>query len=274
MNTLLIPTDFSPIADNALEYALDMAATYHLNITLLHVVLLSTPTVPEVIYVDVLTDIQKHAEEKMEKKMADLIEQHPSINFYSKVETGLFLDTLDSYCNEIKPIAIVMGITGDGTSLEKLIGSNTLLAMKSTSYPLIVVPKHAHFKQVEKICFACDLKDVTNSTPVLAIKTFAKFFNAEIHILNIDYHNRHYTANTALELDVLTNMFETIEPKFHFIENENLQDAINDFIDVNNIDLLIMLPKKHSFFESLFRKSQTKEMLYQSHIPILALHSN
>jgi nucleotide-binding universal stress UspA family protein len=67
-------------------------------------------------------------------------------------------------------------------------------------------------------------------------------------------------------------MFENIEHKFHFIENENMQDAINDFIDHNDMDMLIMLPKKHSFFASLFHKSQTKEMLYQSHIPILALH--
>jgi len=71
---------------------------------------------------------------------------------------------------------------------------------------------------------------------------------------------------------VLNLMFDTIEHKFHFIENESVQEAINDFIDHNDMDLLIMLPKKHSFFESLFRRSQTKEMLYHSHIPILALH--
>ena len=69
-------------------------------------------------------------------------------------------------------------------------------------------------------------------------------------------------------------MFDTIPHHFHFIENESVQDAINDFIDANEMDMLIMLPKKHSFFASLFKKSQTKEMLYQSHIPILALHQN
>jgi nucleotide-binding universal stress UspA family protein len=45
---------------------------------------------------------------------------------------------------------------------------------------------------------------------------------------------------------------------------------------VNNhpIDMLIMLPKKHSFFASLFHKSQSKEMAYHSHIPLLALHQD
>ncbi|GBL34953.1 hypothetical protein EMGBS15_05480 [Filimonas sp.] len=59
MNTLLIPTDFSPVADNALQYALDMASAYQLDITLLHVVLLSTPSVANVVYVDVATDFKR-----------------------------------------------------------------------------------------------------------------------------------------------------------------------------------------------------------------------
>jgi nucleotide-binding universal stress UspA family protein len=67
-------------------------------------------------------------------------------------------------------------------------------------------------------------------------------------------------------------MFDGLDTRFHFIEHENVQDAMNDFIEQNQMDMLIMIPKRHSFFESLFRKSQTKEMLYQSHIPILALH--
>jgi nucleotide-binding universal stress UspA family protein len=67
-------------------------------------------------------------------------------------------------------------------------------------------------------------------------------------------------------------MFDNVDAKFHFVENENVPDAINDFIEREKIDMLIMLPKKHSIVESLFKKSQTKEMLYQSHIPMLALH--
>jgi nucleotide-binding universal stress UspA family protein len=274
MNTLLIPTDFSPVADNASKYALEMATYYKLDITLLHVVLLSTPSVANVVYVDVATDFQKQAEEEMVKKVAALKLEYPDLHIDYKVETGLFLDSLQRCCEERNPVAMVMGITGDGTGMDKLIGSNTTLAMRSTNFPLIVVPKKAVFKSVDNICFACDLHNVANSTPLLAIKAFAKLFNAKVHILNIDFQNRHFTANTPAEIDVLNLMFESIETQFHFIENENVQDAINDFIEQNTMEMLIMLPKKHSFFESLFKKSQTKEMLYQSHVPILALHQS
>ena len=272
MNTLLIPTDFSTVADNALKYALDMATQYQLDLTLFHVVQLAAPAMANMIYVDTMTDLAKHAEERMAEKCKSLKAEYPNLNFNYKVETGLLLDSLEATCQELKPIAVVMGITGDGTGVDKIIGSNAILAMNSLTNPLIVVPKNGYFRAVNKLCFACDLKNVAASTPLLAIKAFAKLFNAEVHILNIDYHNRNYSPNTQNEIEVLNLMFDTIEHKFHFIENESVQDAINDFIDHNDMDLLIMLPKKHSFFESLFRRSQTKEMLYHSHIPILALH--
>jgi nucleotide-binding universal stress UspA family protein len=272
MNTLLVPTDFSLVADNALKYAMDMATHYQLGITLFHVVQLSAPDMSSAIYVDTLQDLNHHAEEKMTSKVNSLKEEYPHLTFNYKVESGLLLDSLNSYCEEIKPIAVVMGITGDGEGIDKIIGSNAILAMDNLTNPLIVVPKNSYFKSINKVCFACDLKNVAASTPLLAIKAFAKLFNSEVHILNIDYHNRNYSPNTQAEIDVLNLMFDTIDHKFHFIENESVQDAINEFIDTNDMEMLIMLPKKHSFFASLFKKSHTKEMLYHSHIPILALH--
>lgn len=271
MNTLLIPTDFSIVADNALKYALDMATHYQLDITLFHVVQITAPEVANIFYADSISDFATHAEQKMNSKVEVLKAEYPHLNINCKVESGLFLDSLNTYCEEAKPIAVIMGITGDGDGIDKIIGSNAILAMDNLSNPLIVVPKNSYFRSINKVCFACDLKNVATSTPLLAIKTFAKLFNSEVHILNIDYHNRNFTPNTQNEIDVLNLMFDNIDHKFHFIENESIQDAINDFIDANEMEMLIMLPKKHSFFASLFKKSQTKEMLYHSHIPILAL---
>lgn len=271
MSRLLIPTDFSPVADNALKYAMDMATQYQLDITLAHIVQLSATDVANVVYVDVMQDMEKHAEEKMLDKIIALRAEYPHLNFDFKVKDGLFLDCLEEICNEVRPVAVLMGITGSGEGIDKLIGSNAIIAMDNLSFPLIVVPKNAYFSSVNKLCFACDLKNVATSTPLLAIKVFAKLFNAEIHILNIDHHNKNYTANTPAEIEVLNAMFEQIPHSFHYIDHENVQEAINEFIASNEMDMVIMLPKKHSWLESLFRKSNTKEMLYHSQIPVLAL---
>jgi nucleotide-binding universal stress UspA family protein len=271
MSRILIPTDFSPVADNALKYAMDMATQYQLDITLAHVVQLTSTDVANVVYVDVMKEMTEHAEEKMLEKIMGLRTQYPDLNFDFNIKEGLFLDCMEQICNEIRPVAVIMGITGSGEGIDKLIGSNAILAMDNLNHPLIVVPKNAYFRSINKICFACDLKNVASSTPLLGIKVFAKLFNAEIHILNIDHHNQNYTANTPAEIEVLNAMFENIPHSFHYIDHENIQEAINDFVGKNDMDMVIMLPKKHSWLEGLFRKSQTKEMLYHSQIHVLAL---
>ena len=124
MNTLLIPTDFSPVANNAIKYAIDMALAYKLDVSLLHVVLLSTPSVSNVVYIDVATDFQKEAEEHMAFYVNTLKEKYPSLNFTHKVETGLFLDSLKRSCDDLSPVAIVMGITGIGSIGRSILKKN------------------------------------------------------------------------------------------------------------------------------------------------------
>lgn len=274
MNTLLVPTDFSDIADNALQYAIEMSKKYSFEIFLYNVVQLSTPDFSHLANVDDFANIVEDARGRMENKVQALRAANPDVTFSSDVETGLLLDSINDKCTEINPVAVLMGITGGGTGIEKLIGSNAILAMKHINHPVLIIPKDAAFKPVSKICLACDLKNILTSTPLISIKAFTKLFNAKLDVLNVDFHNRHFTAETPAELENLEFILEEVDHELHFIDNENVQDAINDFVETNNTDMLIMIPKKHSFFEGLFHKSVSKEMAYQSHIPVLALHQD
>lgn len=273
MNTVLVPTDFSKTADNALSYAIDLAKTYNLQVTLFHAVSLANiGSVNSVHATDNGERLLADANFRMSEMVTHLRKLHPDVNFFQVTRIGLMLDILDELCKEILPIAIVMGITGAGSSFDKVVGSNALNAMQNLNYPLIIVPKDTVFKPIEKIAFACDLKQVVASTPLVSIRAFAKLFNAEVQVLNVDYQNRNYTPATPEELTHLDNMLEDTRHSFHFIENENIQLALNEFVDQNNIDLLLMLPKKHNLWQNLFKKSQTKQMAYHSRVPVLALH--
>jgi nucleotide-binding universal stress UspA family protein len=274
MNSILVPTDFSSVADNAMNYAISMADYYQLDIILYHVVQMSSPDVTEQIHLDFIPEVTENAKHKLNEKVKLLKTQFPQISFHTKVEYGLFLESLKKTCEDLGPICMVMGISGNGDGMDKIIGSNALNVMTELKFPLIIAPKHATFKPIENICFACDLKNVLSSTPILALKAFSKLFNANMHILNIDYNNKNFTPDTQNDLIILNDMLDHIKHEFHFIVDENVQHAIDIFVNNHPIDMLIMLPKKHSFFASLFHKSQSKEMAYHSHIPLLALHQD
>jgi nucleotide-binding universal stress UspA family protein len=62
-----------------------------------------------------------------------------------------------------------------------------------------------------------------------------------------------------------------MNPTYDFIENKNVNEGINDFAEKNNIDLIITLPQKHSFLESLFEKSVTRELLHHTYIPVMCI---
>jgi nucleotide-binding universal stress UspA family protein len=272
MNTLLVPTDFSIVADNALQYAIDMAHHYHLEITLYHVVQFTPPNLSHVVYVDDTPQMTQDATLKLNEKKEKLQADYPQVPFHVRVDTGFLIESLKSVCNEIQPVAVVMGLTGSGTVMDQLVGSNAFLAMQNLHQPLFIIPKDAKFIPVERICFASDLRNVNQTTPSVAIRVFSKLFNAKLNILNVDKLKRASDPDALRELEQLKEMFSDIDYEFHFMEHENFQEALQQFIHDKDMQMVILLPKKYSWFESLFHKSQTKVMAYHSHVPLLALH--
>ena len=98
------------------------------------------------------------------------------------------------------------------------------------------------------------------------------FFKANLHIVNVD--SEHYvelTMEYKKERADLLEMLEDFNPEFYFIRIVDFVDAINTFAGDKNIDIIITLPRKHSFLTSLFSHSNTKKLLYHTHIPLVAI---
>jgi nucleotide-binding universal stress UspA family protein len=71
---------------------------------------------------------------------------------------------------------------------------------------------------------------------------------------------------------VLGTAIRELNPQFHFIDNDNVETGIEEFSEKNNLDLVIMIPKKHGFAEKLFGRSSTKQLVRESHIPVMCVH--
>src|SRR4029078_1157513 len=120
---------------------------------------------------------------------------------------------------------------------------------------------------IRKIGFACDFRHAKDTTPASLIMEMVKEFGAELHILNVDYKEKHFSANTPEEMFELNNLFRVINPHYHFINSEDVEDGILEFYETHNLDLIISIPKKHKLLEGIFNSSSTKQFVFQSHIP-------
>ena len=274
MKTIIIPTDFSPVATNAMHYGLEMARSVNASLLLFHAyqVPVSYSDVP-IILVSV-DELKKSAEERLEtlKKEVEHISSG-SVKIYTEAVMGNFSDELENICQKINPFAVVMGSKGSAGIERVLFGSNTLAAIKHITWPVIAVPPGKTYGNgIQKMGFACDFRNIVATTPSAAILDMVKAFNAELHVLNVDYHDKHFKPDTPEQSVMLHTLLESANPEYHFIEHRDVEDGINEFADKNNLDLLITIPKKHKLLEGLFHRSSTKELIVQSHVPVMCIH--
>jgi K+-sensing histidine kinase KdpD len=146
-----------------------------------------------------------------------------------------------------------------------------LAVIEKVSSPVYIIPPGAKFKGFKKVGLASDFKEVVDRTPVTPIRALVNFFNAELHVLNVDYERKHFKPETPQESLNLDMLLSGMNPVYDFIENTDINEGINDFAEQNNLDLIITLPQKRSFLERVFEKSLTRELLHQTNVPVMCL---
>jgi nucleotide-binding universal stress UspA family protein len=258
MKTIIATTDFSPAAENAASYATDMAVSMCADLLLLHIwkLPISYGEMPTPITAD---DIMEDAKKNMDALEKQLINKSKrKITISTKIRMGDFFYELEKICDAVKPDVVVMG-------------SHTVHAMKNLHWPLITVPPGAAFSAIKKIGLACDFNKVAETMPVAEIKSLVKDFNAGLHILNTGKKET-FDPDIVFQSGVLQEMITDLKPNYHFITHEDEDEGIMEFAEKNKIDLLIVLPKRHSLFDKLIHKSHTKNLVLHSHVPVMALH--
>ncbi|HEY1871175.1 MAG TPA: universal stress protein [Chitinophagaceae bacterium] len=273
MKTIVVPIDFSAISNNAADYAVGLAKETGCSILLFYAYQLPVSITDVPIVLVSMEDLKKNSENKLEEAKKTLEQKvGDSIKIYAEAKLGDIVDELQGLCNKIKPFAVVMGTKG-ATGVERVFfGSTTLGTIKHLTWPVIVIPPQKKYSSIKKIGFACDFRQVLNTTPGEIIKEFVREFNAELHILNVDHKNAHFKDTTPGESLLLHTMFEDLNPVYDFIEDENIESGIEKFAEKNELDLVITIPKKHKLIEGLFRKSHTRDLVFHSHLPIMCVH--
>lgn len=274
MKTIIVATDFSPVSTNAVNFAADMAIAIDASLLLFHAynIPISYSDVPMIL---VSVEEMKKTNEELLSGLKDKLNHITSGKIKIDIEArmGNTVDELEELCKRIQPFAVVMGAKGH-SGIEKIVfGSTTLTAIRHLTWPIICVPPGKEYgKGIKKIGFACDFKQVVETTPIHFIKQMVKEFGAELHILNVDYKNQKFRPDTPEQSFLLHNLLEELNPQYHFINSIDIEDGINEFAETNNLDLVITIPKKHKLLEGIFKTSSTKQLVFQSHIPVMCVH--
>ncbi len=273
MKTILIPTDFSEVSKNAVEYGILLAKEKNAQVVLLHVFHIPVVATDDPV---LATSFDQMEEDNMTFLKDIESELRTKYNFTNVIESinkpGFLIDEISEIVKEKSPDLIVMGITDAGKLSELFISSKSIGVIKKINCPVIIIPGRARYQKVSTIVFACDIEKTENISALEKVKEFVQLFDAKLLIFNKVENYEDKEREEPIFNEKFTALFQDIPHSIHFATGEELVISINAFIDMNNADLLIMIHKKHAFFSQLFRESNTKKMAFHSHIPLLAIH--
>ena len=260
MRNVIIPIDFSETSLNAARYAASM---------------LSGKANARVILYNMFRDEDEAATaaQYLLSLQAEMEEKGvANIEIVKELGSDL-IDNLGRLAYQKSAEMIIMGITEKEEWRQFFMGSNSVKMAEQNVCPVMIIPQNAKYNGINNVSLASDFKEVEANTPALAIKTIMERFSAKLHIVNID--NEHYVSLTEEYLSErakMQKMFEEFNPEFYFIGMNDFYEAIEQFSRDKNIDLLIVIPKNHTFMNNLFSSSHTKKLAFNTSVPLLAVH--
>ncbi|PWS31283.1 universal stress protein [Pedobacter paludis] len=274
MSTYLVPVDFSKTANHAAKYAARLSwAMKDSKIILLNAyyvsdyeMLLPTPDL-------LVTTDDRIAEEVVKRREAldQLKNKLLEINPEADIEVSLSRETILRSIIEIvnrQPIdLIIIGSNGKKAKDESDIGSNAIKISKSSPVPVLVVPPKAQYQSIRKAILACDFKKVKEVIPMNALKNILSKHALELLVLNINSGEK-INSN---EDHFLHEMLRDFSPSYHYSDHPDTIKGIVQFAKAEEAQIIIALPKKYSFFESLLHESVSHRLTIKSHIPVLLL---
>jgi nucleotide-binding universal stress UspA family protein len=275
MQTILVPTDFSDTAKNAALYAMEFASSNHSKKIVLYNAyqppVNADPTIPAIQFLDV-DALKQTSNDNLQKFLSEIRSSSTTgVEIETLNDFSLLSANIDDACEKVNASLIIMGITGGGKIEEALIGSNTVSVAQHATVPVIIVPADCSFRKINHVLLACDFKKVVETTPVEMLKTILNTTKAKLHVINISKQAKE-DNDRSYEALMLDNLLKGYSPEYHFIEDKDFTNAINQFAEQNNIDLIITIPKKHGWFEGLFRKHHTKSLAFHTHLPLMVVH--
>jgi nucleotide-binding universal stress UspA family protein len=273
MKTILVPTDFSVTADNACEYAMELAKASGAGIILLHVFHVPVPATDMPVFLITPEELEIENRKRMDMMAEALRSKTPGVDVQIEIRAGFAVEEIMNLVKEMNPDLVVMGIHDMNAVDELLIGSTTTDVIERSKCPVLVVPHNIKFSKPAVIAFASDLKELPETCSLDILKELVHLFNAKVDVLTVIKPDETPTIEKAVAGIKLEHRLEDVDHTHHFPVNHNIQEGIQDYVEKFAPGMLVMLHRKHNFFQRLFSEGNTQKAAFHTHIPLLAMRA-
>lgn len=276
---ILLPTDFSENATQAITYALELFKNEKCLFHLLNVFYIKATDIESLVGMEPGSDLYEATKRDSEGGLHRLLN---TVAFGANGNPNHSFQTLSVFSEPLQAIKtiveqknielIVMGTRGQTNARSKIYGSTALDVMeKIRKCPIIVVPQLAKQGLPKEIVFPTGFKAPFKKIELDYLIDIANSCNASIKVLHISEDGK-LNEKQKDNKKVLDEYFENVNHSFHFLSNMAVPAAINCFVESRESDMVAFMNRKHSFFASILNQPLVKGIAYNSKVPILVMH--
>lgn len=269
MKNLLVPTDFSEQAENALKVAVQIAKKRNSEIYLLHSIELpvqlatarESSGLPEPLFYMELA--RKHFRKFREKPYLKDVVIHEVVGhneIYEEIETACKKNNID---------LIIMGSTGASGFKEMFVGSNTEKVVRTSSTPVLVIKDKYPKFEINDFVFATDFSDKFKKAFIKA-EEFAHIIDAKIHLLLVNTPASFKTSKESNKLmqDFVKEMNLT-NYSLNVYNDVSVEKGILNFAKSINAQLIGMATHGRKGISHFLNGSISEDMVNHANVPII-----
>lgn len=268
MRKVLVPTDFSDNAFNALQYACQVFKYERSDFFLIHAYADEVYQHNKVVRRSLLNELKEETFQKSERSLEDTLSRirdyspNPRHKFNIISVFGTLTDELNDLVNTENIDIVVMGTRGKTNDRKITFGSNTVQVLKYVQCPVLAIPEGYAYHPPKELLFPTDYMVPYKRRELKLLCEMSGSFKSTIHMLYINPIKK-LSLRQEDNKEFLKSCLQKAELYFETTAEEDKTVAVTKYIVHKDIDMLVMVNSRHSHLE---------DMLYQSTIDKIGLH--
>jgi nucleotide-binding universal stress UspA family protein len=278
MKSILILTDFSPAAEqavgyikqNGLQLGIKRIIIYHSSGTQAIDTL-----VPDGFKLPVLDDEHQLFENsiaELQKLRNELLKSLDDVEVEVLIDTKPVVYAVHEIVKERDVDLVVLGINGSDDDGKNSVGKIPVDLMKNHELDLLIVPSSSKSFHLDRIMLACDLRTISQILPDERLGEFVQNLDAHLFVVNVGEDEDMDAASLLQEQAILHELIDDLNPEFHYLQSKDTASSLLKFAQNNGIGLIVAVPMRRGFLENIFHQSETKKLTLKTDVPLLLIH--
>ena len=277
MKHILIPTDFSRNAWNAIEYTMAFFAKTPVHIHLVHISYGAELEKDEDLHSNGLALATSGLMTKemrlldLKRKIETLFPRNEFIIDVSVINS-FFVEGIKKAVQEYNIDLIIMGTKGASSVRNVTLGSHTGSVITRVKCPVFVIPEKAEFHSPDNFALPTDFNILYRHRILNTLLEVADVHNSTIKVLRVANEDRPLNEEQEKNRNFLIDALGGRDYSFHLVKSPRLEEGLQTFIDIMDIQVVAMIAKNLNFFQRLLLKPTVAKISYHTEVPFLVLH--